>query len=114
MTNEKQRHRDQAAIRRRLNEAHRRDGLPEFSYYRALTRLFEWGLYTRDEPLKPLELAYITAAHDTETALARVCQALEALEVNGYVTRTHRSELPHAQRYRIVNAAGTPQEATSQ
>ncbi|EJA0515566.1 hypothetical protein MRQ47_004466 [Salmonella enterica] len=77
-------------------------------------RLFEWGLYTRDEPLKPLELAHIIAAHDTETALARVCQALEALEVNGYVTKTHRSELPHAQRYRMTDDAKAPQEATSQ
>ncbi|EHT8816920.1 hypothetical protein KYT24_004370 [Salmonella enterica] len=97
----RERHKNQAEIRQRLRQAHQADGLPEYSYYRAIHRLFEWGIYTADEVIKPVEIATICANDDTDTALARVCTALEALEINGVLTRINFGST-YNPRYRLA------------
>lgn len=97
----KNRHRRQADIRQRLRQAHQADDVPEYSYYRAISRLLEWGVYEADEVIKPAEIAKICANDDTDTALARVCTALEALEINGVLRRINFGST-YNPRYRLA------------
>lgn len=102
-TNEKQRHRNQAQIRARLQQDHQAGGLPEFSYRRAIARLIEWGIYSPDELIKPAEIATICAHHDTDTALMKVREALEALELGGVLVRASYGKT-YNPRYRLAIA----------